>query len=129
MFPVPRIDSRLRNKAEVLVVRLATSDDTPFAISTELLSQNPVHYGELGGLTFVVLTDDSGASRVYETRGKTFQSWDKQHTVIDLDGKTWELHEDGLLDQHGDRLNRLPSHRAFWFGWYSAHPDTRLIKK
>jgi len=29
---------------------------------------------------------------------------------------------------NGDELKRLPAHRAFWFGWHSAFPETRLIK-
>ena len=25
------------------------------------------------------------------------------------------------------RMFRLPAHRAFWFGWHAAYPDTTLI--
>ena len=28
----------------------------------------------------------------------------------------------------GDKLRRLPAHRAFWFGWHSVYPNTRLVK-
>ena len=27
----------------------------------------------------------------------------------------------------GRKLRRLPAHRAFWFGWHAAYPDTRLV--
>ena len=25
-----------------------------------------------------------------------------------------------------EKLARLPTHMAFWFGWYQFHPDTEL---
>jgi len=128
MFPVPKSDDRLRNKAEVLVLRFADADEAPLAISSEFLAANSIYYDELGGISFVVLTDPSGASRVYETQGKKFASWDQQDQVVDQEGNSWQLAEEGLLHERGDRLNRLPAHRAFWFGWYAVHPDTRLVK-
>ena len=37
--------------------------------------------------------------------------------------------EDALVGPHGMRRSRLPAHRAFWFGWQAAHPDTVLIRR
>jgi hypothetical protein len=42
--------------------------------------------------------------------------------------RTWKVGEDALNGPGGRTLKRLPAHRAFWFGWYSAFPDTRLVK-
>jgi hypothetical protein len=40
---------------------------------------------------------------------------------------SWTLSEDKLQAADGRTLNRLPAYRAFWFGWYSAYPRTRLV--
>jgi len=37
------------------------------------------------------LTDESGASRVYETRGRMFSRWDSQDGVWDESGARWKL--------------------------------------
>ena len=43
-------------------------------------------------------------------------------------GRTWRMDESRLSGPNGETLNRLPAHRAFWFGWHAAFPDTRLVK-
>ena len=74
-----------------------------------------------------MLTDTSGANRVYETKDHEFTDYDQDVTVTDSAGMKWKLSEDKL--KKGDlELARLPAHRAFWFGWHSAFPDTELIK-
>ena len=67
-------------------------------------------------------------NRVYATGGRSFGSWDGDHSLVDESGETWTLSEAQLLAVGGEVLERLPAHRAFWFGWYAAYPDTRLIK-
>jgi len=37
------------------------------------------------------------------------------------------LTEDELRAADGRTLPRLPSHRAFWFGWHAAYTHTRLV--
>ena len=128
MFPVPHLDDRLRNKAEVLVLRFAGPKEAPLAIASDYLAANTMHYDQLGGVQFVVLTDKSGANRAYETQGKQFATWDQENEVVDEDGNAWKLSEDALTRDSGERLKRLPAHRAFWFGWHAVHPDTRLVK-
>ena len=78
-------------------------------------------------MDFVVLTDTSGANRVYESKHHKFTDYDQDVTVIDSAEMKWKLSEDKLTK--GDlELVRLPAHRAFWFGWHSAFPDTQLIR-
>ena len=35
--------------------------------------------------------------------------------------------EEALRDDQGNVLSRVPSHNAFWFGWYGAYTNTRLL--
>lgn len=48
--------------------------------------------------------------------------------LIDQDGVAWKLTEDALISPGGDRLQRLPGHLAFWFGWFSFYPATKLYR-
>jgi len=125
MFPVPELDDRLPNKAPVLALR---HDDLQLAIDTEYLRTHDVYHDELGELRFVVLTDESGACRVFESAGMEFTKWDGKSSVKSSDGATWTLTEDALVDESGHRLERIPAHRAFWFGWFAQYPETRLVK-
>lgn len=128
MFQVPVIDSRLDNKAEILGLRLAEAPEQPIAFSSEFLSNNPVYMDSVQDSNFVVFTDSSGAHRVYDRKNYKFKRWDQSFSIVDQQGQTWTLHEDYIESDNGVRLSRLPSHNAFWFGWYAAYKNTRLIK-
>jgi hypothetical protein len=127
MFFVPRHDSRLKNKDEVLALRFDDFPDAQLAISAKFLDQHPVYHDRLGNQDFVVITDSSGANRVYETGGQRFNSWDGKMTVVDAENQQWTLSESELIGPSGRKLGRLPAHRAFWFGWHAAYPETRLV--
>jgi hypothetical protein len=126
MFEVPFDDRRLANKDEVLALRFAP-DAPATAIDVKHLAQVPLYRGSLGGREYVVLTDASGAHRVYATDGVRFESYDRDALVLDSDGGRWQVEEDGLDGPEGARRDRLAAHRAFWFGWHAAHPDTQLL--
>ena len=128
MFGVPKLDTRLKNKTEVLGIVFAQSSGASLAISEKFLAKNPLYHDSLGDLDFIVLTDESGANRVFETRGNTFERWDQDHTAVDKEETSWTLTESQLTASDGRILKRLPAHRAFWFGWYSAYPQTRLVR-
>ena len=128
MFTVPRHDARLPNKAEVLALRLPQARGETLAIAADFLATRPVYQDRVGSVNMVVLTDASGANRVYESRELAFTSWDNAATVRDSLGRTWRMDESRLSGPNGETLNRLPAHRAFWFGWHAAFPDTRLVK-
>lgn len=126
MFTVPSIDKRLKNKDEVLIVR-ATGE--PIAIAADFLVQNPVYHDRLDNLSFVVITDSSGANRVYESGATEFSQVTNDHVVTAKDGTRWTATEEALVSEDGKRhLNRLPAHRSFWFGWFAANPEVRLVK-
>ncbi len=128
MFTVPETDKRLKNKDEVLALIFDADRDEQLALSAKFLEKNPIHHNALAGVELVVLTDASGANRVYETGGIRFVEWDHDRTAVDAAGERWTLHEDRLEAAGGEALRRLPAHRAFWFGWYAAYPQTRLVK-
>ena len=128
MFTVPNPDARLKNKAEVLALRFSQFPDKPLAISADFLSANPVYHAKLGTISFIVLTDKSGANRVFETKGRQFLSWDRLETAIDSKGNAWSVGEAELTSGNGLVLKRLPAHRAFWFGWHAAYPNTDLVR-
>ncbi len=131
MFTVPKTDARLANKAEVLALRVSAAPGKPpetLAIAADFLATRPVYVLRLGGQDMVVLTDASGANRVYESRGVTFASWNRSLEARDDKGGAWRVSEAQLSGPNGEVLKRLPAHRAFWFGWHAAFPDTQLVK-
>jgi len=127
MFTVPKLDSRLPNKAEVLALRFPAAPDETLAIAADFLRAKRVYHDRLGQQEFVVLTDASGANRVYEGSVR-FETWDGESLAREPSGRTWNVAEDKLTGPDGRMLKRLPAHRAFWFGWYAAYPNTRLIR-
>ena len=129
MFGVPTLDPRLRNKDEVLALRFPDAPGEQLAIWVVFLSRNRVYHDRLGEVEFVVLTDASGASRVYESAGHRFTTWDSDSMVRDDGGAQWAVTEGALVGPADARLERLPAHRAFWFGWYARYPQTRLVRR
>ncbi len=127
MFAVPDDDPRLKNKDQVLALLPRTGGGPALAIAVAYLRAHPVYESSLGGVRLVILTDRSGANRVYEAGDLRFTAWDGLASVTDARGRRWRLQEDALTGPHGARLPRYPAHRAFWFGWRGAYPDTSLI--
>ena len=127
MFQVPKIDTRIRNKDEVLAVRLPEHTETSLAIASKFLKRNPVYSHALEGVEFTVFTDQSGAHRVYKTDGLKFATYDGKSTAIDELGDAWELRENSLESSGGQVLKRISTYNAFWFGYKAAFPDTQLI--
>ena len=127
MFNVPTLDRRLKNKDEVLGLLMAGTDSTPIAFASDFLQENSLYHDNVGDRDIVILTDRSGAHRVYEANGVMFADCDEFASVVDVDGVRWTLNEVRLESADGRIRYRLPAHRAFWFGWYSAYPQTRLV--
>ena len=129
MFAVPELDTRLQNKDEVLAIRLDEVRDERLAISVEYLNRHRVYHDRIGETEFVVLTDEGGENRVYESKAFQFVKQIARGRLLASDGREWEVSESQLVTQAGEEvLRRLPAHRAFWFGWYAAFPATRLVK-
>jgi hypothetical protein len=127
MFNVPELDERLLNKDEVLIIRADKYKEDPLAISAKFLVRNPVYQDKIGDTPFVVVTDKSGANRVYATKGQSFKKV-KNNEVTDSNGTKWKVEEERLVSADGTVLDRLPYHRIFWFAWYNTYKNTRLVK-
>ena len=112
-----------------MAVRLDDRTDERLAISAAFLATHRIYHDRLGETEFVVLTDETGANRVYESKGMQFVESPDAGRVRAADGSEWDVAEAALTRRGGDEsLPRLPAHRAFWFGWYAAFPATRLVK-
>ncbi len=135
-FQVPEDDRRLKNKAEILTLRVrpaASTEAVPVAISQALLRRQPVYPLEVAGRRFLVVTSREGANRVYAlgTSDVVFQSRrPDDQTVVDGSGRAWRVTEDALVsaDGAGGPLPRVAAQRAFWFGWRAQFPDTLLLQ-
>ena len=58
-----------------------------------------------------------------------FERFDTEGFVVDSNGRCWMVSEDDLT-LVGDRIEplvRVPSQRAFWFGWHAQFTNTRLV--
>lgn len=129
MFPTPTEDNRLANKDEVLVLRSLLPEAGPVAIAERFLRKNPVYEMDFEGHVLLILTDQGGANRVYRRPPDLhFADWDRQTRLRDQNGDVWTLNEAALETADGRILERLPAHRAFWFGWVAAYPETILIR-
>ena len=124
MFPVAGIDEALPIKQRIFGL---TFGDQARAYSLDALAQTPVLNDHLGGQDLVIVTVSSGGSRAFDSQGLHFEFSDDGH-VATGDGRTWRIFEDALENtaDPSDRLSRLPSRDAYWFGWQAFYPDTDL---
>lgn len=132
MFAVSRTDRRLKNKDEVLALRVRGMDgrEQPVAVSVKRLEREPVLHFEAAARRFVVVTSRAGANRVFDSGDERFVAVERDGDVRDAAGRRWRVTEAALVgcDDPTRRLPRVAAHRAFWFGWYAQFPDTILIR-
>jgi len=121
-----------RNKDEVLVMLLedARGERRPLAISAEFLEDNRLHLEEHVGRRLLVVTSRDGANRVYDPGSTTFERLVGDLVVLDADGGRWQVTEEALVHPSDPELRapRIVAQRAFWFGWHSQFPETRLVR-
>jgi hypothetical protein len=126
MFPVPKIDKRLRNKDEVLVIRAKNYENNPIAISISYLKKHKIYMDKIADQQFIVISEKDGWVRAYETKNINFKSY-KKGKLNDENGEEWKVNEQFILGPNNAKFARIPTHNSFWFAWYNAHPNTRLI--
>jgi hypothetical protein len=132
-FQVAATDRRLRNKEDVLVMRVrpaAGGEAQPVAVVASFLKRSPFFHFEVGGRRLLAVTSKEGANRVYALgqHQVVFASHASAERPVDTAGRTWILTENALTLNDGSiALPRVTAHRAFWFGWYAQYPQTLLI--
>jgi hypothetical protein len=135
MFGVPGRDERLRNKAEVLALRLRPRGAPPsaprraLAVSVDFLRKRPLHSLEFAGHRLLVVTSPGGANRVYAAGDVGFARVLGPDILEDAQGRRWKLGEASLSLEGGGAspLPRVAAARAFWFGWRAQFPETELV--
>ncbi len=128
MFNVQREDKRLKNKESILAIKLPEFPGETVAISTKFLNKNKVFHTKVGTKNLIVLTDKSGANRVYNAYNTHFKKLKSSGKIEDSTGTLWSVNEDKLVSANGLEYERVHTFNAFWFGWQAAYPDTKLIK-
>lgn len=132
MFPVWQQSDALETKAILLGLQI---NGHPKAYPLVRLKEKVVVNDELGGTELVVVTDPAaGAARAYQRQGHTFRPSPLERgashldTVLDEQDRQWQVTEEALVrvDEPTQRLERLPGHMAFWFGWYASFPQTQV---
>ena len=132
MFPVPHRSDRLRTKAQVLGLNL---NGHAKAYPLALLFDEPVLNDSLGGKDLVVVTlPNAAAARPYERGSHHFSAPQESEAeseliiLVDEQGRNWRMEEEALvlLERPEERLERLPGHMSYWFGWYSFYPATEV---
>ena len=135
MFPVWQQSDQLAIREQILGLNL---NGQTKAYSLAVLRREPVINDSLGGINLVVITiDKASAARAYESGDNTFsmagpiEVQDGTVVLADQQGHLWRMEEEALVreDDSANRLKRLPSHVAYWFGWYGFYPDTDLYRQ
>jgi len=126
MFPVPKADNRLANKAEVLIIRAPNYRQDPLAISIEYLRRKKWYRGKIKDTNFIVLADKSGV-RAFDTQKIDMVNF-KKGQLKDAAGNTWQIKGNELVSSNNQVLPQLDSHNIFWFAWFNSYPETRLVK-
>ena len=132
MFPVWRQSDALTTKGQV--IGLSINGETK-AYPLEDLRKDTVVNDELGGEALVVVTTGHLGSRAYQRGDATFSveaGAERAGSVIaDSSGQLWRVEEDALVrdDDPSTQLARIPTHNAYWFGWYSFYPDTQIYRR
>ncbi len=137
MFPIWQRDDRLATKDFVIIVR---AGDVSKAYSLDALQDERVVNDQVGGVNVVLVSGSAttlGAA-AYERGDETFTPPDgyvvsdpngpPPQELRDSAGDVWQIAEHGLVRPLDSSrvLPRVPSHEAYWFGWYAFHPDTEL---
>jgi hypothetical protein len=118
MFPVwKRSSSSLAPKEWVLVVNV---DSVRKIYPLDDIERVTLVHDRVGERD-IVLTGE----RAYLSGGRRFRREDGA-LVDEATGTRFAIREEELISTSGERLARVPSHRAFWFGAYAFYPGTEV---
>jgi hypothetical protein len=142
MFPVWQRGDQLATKERVFVLRL---DGEPVAYPLSILVDEEVVNDKVGETNVVVVArrglvtvdgrsqlvgevryEAGGEVRAYDRGQEIFRPGNSSEILIDSQGRRWTITEGSLLGPEGERAGRLGGHLAYWFGWYTFFPNTRV---
>ena len=135
MFPVWDKSDLLPEKQEVLGLIV---DGEAQAYPLDALQSQPVVNDSVGGDNLVIITlGEVGAARAYQRGNHEFtvaragEGGVGDFVLVDEVGDEWRVEEAALVKiaDSGQLLPRLPSHVAYWFGWYAFNPNTSVYAK
>ncbi len=138
MFPVWRRSELLDAKDRIYAIQV---NGIPKAYPIDLLIEEVVVNDTVGEINLVLIAErgdifvnndtsliyNAGAEvRAYDRGQNEFSAGPKEGTLLDGEGRIWEISEDGLIGPEGEIAPRVSGHLAYWFGWYSFFPKTLL---
>jgi hypothetical protein len=141
MFPVWQRSSLLDTKAQIYALRI---DGLPKAYPVDILVEEKVVNDTLGETPVVLVAsrgtvDVTGLSRygmatytaggevrAYERGQQTFRPGPDADSVLDMNGKPWQVTEEALVGPDGESAPRISGYLAYWFGWYAFFPNTLI---
>ena len=143
MFPVPLRSDLLAVKEPVfgLLIRGPEKTGSAKAYQVSALAEQRVVNDIAGGVDVVIVAnavpvDGAAGQRAYARGGHIFSlAPDSPETgaatLTDESGGLWLAQEEALVmaEDESQRLARLAGRNAYWFGWFSAYPETDLYAK
>lgn len=132
MFPSWQQDTALiENKEMVFALRLG-GEAKAYPLTT-IIPQRIIN-DRVGNTDVVIIAEATpereffepggAAVRAYERQGREFSAGADASTLVSEDGRSWQISEEALVAEDGERLNRIGGHLAFWFGWFGFYPNT-----
>lgn len=144
MFPVRRARDELPQKERIFGIE---RDGVAVAYPMPALLTEGVVNDRVGDLPLVLVADEprifvdgnsvrsgparygaGAAVRAYERGSLELARSEREGTLVDTDGRHWKIEEEALIGPNGERRPRAPGVLAYWFGWASYHPKTRLYR-
>lgn len=69
---------------------------------------------------------NGGEVRAFDRGQEYFEPGPTINSVVDSEGRLWQVTEEALIGPDGQTAPRLNGHLAYWFGWYAFFPETEL---
>jgi len=132
MFPSWQQDTALiENKEMVFALRLQ-GEAKAYPLAT-IIPERIVN-DHVGKTKVVIIAEATPEREFFEPGGAAVRAYARQDyefiagaddlTLESDDGRSWQITEEALVAEDGERLNRIGGHLAFWFGWFGFYPDT-----
>jgi len=142
MFPVWQRSDLLPTKDRIFALQI---DGIPKAYPMNILAAEQVINDSIGQTSIVLIAvrgditvdgvnqragqftyNTGGEVRAYDRVGETFSFGPDADTILDSEGRPWQVTEESLIGPNGEEARRINGHLAYWFGWFSFFPQTLI---